>query len=113
MERVQALEPGIRQGGVDQFYGIYYTVLPLGGGRDLARAREHFERSMRIAGPDYLLNRVTFAEFYARYAFDLELFEKTLRDVLAAEPAVPEFTLMNAVAKRRAQGLLEQVDDLF
>lgn len=113
MERVQALDPDIREGGVDQFYGIYYTVLPLGGGRDLERARVHFERSMEVAGPEYLLNRVTFAEFYARYAFDQELFENTLKAVLEAAPQVPEFTLMNAVAKMRAQGLLAQVEELF
>ena len=113
MDRVQALDPGIREGGVDLFYGIYFTALPLGGGRDLEKARAHFERSMDIAGPDYLLSRVTFAEFYARYAFDQELFEGTLRKVLAAEPKVEKFTLMNAVAKSRAQALLDQVDDLF
>ncbi|NCD21445.1 MAG: hypothetical protein EOL90_00710 [Spartobacteria bacterium] len=113
MERVKELDPKIRQGGVDLFYGLYYTVLPLGGGRDLPKARRHFERSLKIAGPDYLLNRVTFAEYYARYAFDAELFERTLRDVLAAEPDVPEYTLMNAVAKARARALLARMDDLF
>ena len=113
MDRVQELDPGIRDGGVDLFRGIYYTVLPLGGGRDLDKARGHFERSLEIAGPDYLLARVTFAEFYARYAFDRELFENTLRQVLAADPQVPEFTLMNAVARKRAQALLDAADDLF
>jgi hypothetical protein len=113
MERVNDLDPGIRQGGVDMFYGIYYTVLPLGGGRDLERARRHFERSMEIAGPDYLLAQVTFAEYYARYAFDPELFETTLRGVLAATPATPEFTLMNSVAKMRAEELLAQMDEYF
>jgi hypothetical protein len=113
MDRVQELDPGIREGGVDLFYGIYYTVLPLGGGRDLEKARSCFERSMKIAGPDYLMARVTFAEFYARYAFDQELFESTLKQVLAAEPKESRFTLMNAVAKTRAQALLAQVDDLF
>ena len=113
MERVRELDPGIRQGGVDLFYGIYYTVLPLGGGRDLDKARAHFERSMEIAGPDYLLSRVTFAEFYARYAFDPELFETTLNEVLAAKPDVPEFTLMNAVAKMRARELLAQQEEFF
>ena len=113
MDRVQELDPGIRDGGVDLFRGIYYTVLPLGGGRDLDKARGHFERSLEIAGPDYLLARVTFAEFYARYAFDRELFENTLKQVLAAEPQVPEFTLMNAVARKRAQALLDAADDLF
>lgn len=113
MDRVEELDPGIREGGVDLFYGIYYTVLPLGGGRDLVKARAHFMRSIETAGPGYLLPRVTFAEFYARYAFDRELFETTLNEVLAAEPDIPEFTLMNAVARKRAAGLLEQVDDLF
>ena len=113
MERVQELDLSIREGGVDLFYGIYYTVLPLGGGRDLEKARTCFERSMKIAGPDYLMAQVTFAEFYARYAFDQELFETTLKQVLAAEPKESRFTLMNAVAKTRAQALLDQVDDLF
>jgi hypothetical protein len=113
MDRVRELDPDIRQGGIDLFQGIYYTVLPLGGGRDLEKARALFERSMAVAGPDYLMARVTFAEFYARYSFDRELFESTLRNVLEAEPARPEFTLMNAVAKTRARGLLDQADDLF
>ncbi len=113
MERVQQLDPEIREGGVDLFYGIYYTVLPLGGGRDLEKAKQHFDRSIEIAGPEYLLPRVTFAEFYARYAFDQELFETTLNEVLAAEPDIPKFTLMNAVAQLRAQDLLDKVDDLF
>lgn len=113
MDRVQELDPSIREGGVDMFYGLYYTVLPLGGGRDLEKAKAHFERSMEIAGTDYLLPRVTFAEFYARYAFDQELFETTLNEVLEAEPDTPEHTLMNAVAQKRAQALLDKTDDLF
>ena len=113
MDRVQELDPGIRNGGADLFYGIYYTVLPLGGGRDLEKAREYFDRSIRIAGPDYLLAQVTFAEFYARYAFDQELFESTLKRVVEATPSVPAFTLMNAVAQKRAQALLNQVNELF
>ena len=113
MDRVRELDPEIRQGSVDLFYGIYYTVLPLGGGRDLERARTHFERSMGIAGPDYLLVRVTFAEYYARYSFDRHLFEETLRQVLAAEPKTPEFTLMNSVAKMRAEELLAMADEFF
>ena len=113
MERVQELAPDIREGGVDQFFGIYHTVLPLGGGRNLEKARSCFERSIAVAGPDYLLNRVVFAEFYARYALDQDLFERILKEVLAAEPQTPRYTLMNSVAKMRAQRLLDQVDDLF
>ncbi len=113
MARIQELDPGIREGGVELFYGIYYTVLPLGGGRDLEKAKTHFETAIEIAGPEYLLPRVSFAEFYARYAFDQDLFEITLNDVLEAEPDTREYTLMNAVAQKRAKALLDQTDDLF
>ena len=113
MECVRTLDPDIRQGGVDLFYGIYYTVLPLGGGRDLDKARAHFERSMEVGGANYLLNQVTFAEFYARYAFDRDLFESTLTTVVNATPDVPEYTLMNAVAQMRARTLLDEIDEFF
>lgn len=113
MERVRELDPDIQEGGVDLFYGIYYTVLPLGGGRDLEKARDCFERSIEVAGTNYLLPQVSFAEFYARYAFDQELFESTLNAVLAAEPEEESFALMNAVAKKRAAALLENMEDLF
>ncbi len=113
MERVQELDPEIRQGSVDVFFGIYYTVLPLGGGRDLNRARHHFERSMEIAGFEYLFPRVMFAEYYARYAFDRDLFETTLTEVLTAEPSRREHTLMNTMAQVRARELLDEIDEFF
>ena len=113
MQRVLDLAPGCQHGGPEQFFGIYYAIQPRGGGQDLAKSKEFFERAMKFAGPDYLLVRVTYAEFYARYAFDRELFEKTLKDVLAHGGDRPEFRLTNAAARRRAQGLLERADDIF
>lgn len=113
VERTHELDPGIRNGGPELFYGIYYTVLPFGAGRDLEKAREHFERSMELAGPDYLPAKVAFAEYYARYAFDQPLFEETLRAVLAAEPASKANGLANEAAKRRAASLLARTEDLF
>jgi hypothetical protein len=57
--------------------------------------------------------RVVYAEFYARYTFDRELYEKLLREVLAAPDADRDSALMNSVARKRAQALLEQADDWF
>ena len=113
VERTHELDPGIRNGGPELFYGIYYTVLPYGAGRDLEKAREHFEKSMELAGEDYLPAKVAFAEYYARYAFDQPLFEETLRAVLAAEPVSKANGLANEAAKRRAASLLEKTEDLF
>lgn len=114
VKRTHDLDPSIRNGGPDLFYGIYYTVLPLGAGRDLDKARSHFERSMALAGPDYLPARVAFAEYYARYAFNQPLFEETLRAVLDAPPPSPDpNALANEAARRRARNLLARTDDLF
>jgi tetratricopeptide (TPR) repeat protein len=113
MERVMELDRGYRGGGADLFYGIYCCIQPRGAGQDLAKARGHFEKALAYAGPDALMPRVVYAEFYARYTFDRELYEKLLREVLAAPDADRDSALMNSVARKRAQALLEQADDWF
>lgn len=113
MERVLVLDPGYQSGGADLFFGVFFAVQPRGGGQDLARAKDHFERAMQFAGPDALLPHVMFAEFYARNAFDRALFEKTLNDVLAATRDPRDQRLMNAAARRRARDLLDRTEDFF
>ena len=113
MRQVLALDPGWQNGGAHMFFGIYYAVQPSGAGRDLEKSKAHFQQAMELAGPDYLLPRVTYAEFYARYTFDRELYESTLKDVLASEADKPEFRLINGVSRIRAQSLLDRVDDYF
>lgn len=113
MQRVMDLDRGYRQGGADTFFGIYRCILPRGAGQDLAKAREHFESAIRYAGPDYLFPKVTLAEFYGRYAFDRELHDRMLNDVLTRTGTPPEFGLMNAVARKRAKALLAAADDWF
>ncbi len=56
---------------------------------------------------------MTFAEFYARYAFDQALFADSLKQVVEADPQVPAFKLMNAWAQKRAPDFLDQIDELF
>ena len=99
--------------GPDAFFGIYYAVQPRGAGQDLAKSKAHFERAFQYAGADYLLPRVMYAEFYARYAFDRDLFESTLKEVVTHHDDTAEFRLMNEVARKRAQALLDNVDDYF
>jgi len=113
MRRVMELSPGYRGGGPEMFFGIYYAVQPRGAGRDLDRSRELFEASMAYAGEDLLLPRVACAEYWARYAFDREAFERMLNEVLAHEADPPAFRLLNAVARERARRLLERADDFF
>jgi hypothetical protein len=114
MQRSLALDEGYAEGGAHLVFAVYYTLQPPGAGQDLAKSRQHFERAMALGGPQSLMPKVLFAEFYARAAVDPDLFTRTLRAVLEApETAPPPLRLMNAIARERATRLLQQKDELF
>lgn len=113
MRRVLDLDPAHDNGGAHLFFGIYYSVQPRGAGRDLEAARRHFDEAFALAGANALLPRVAFAEYYARYAFDRDLFDSTLRGILEFRNDPPELRLMNEVARRRAAALLPMADEWF
>ena len=113
MQRIAELDEGYEYGGPHLYLGVFETLLPpaLGGRPELGRT--HFERALALAEGKHLLTLVMFAEQYARLVFDRALHDDLLGRVLAAEVEVPELTLMNAVAKRRARSLLETADAYF
>lgn len=115
MRRVMALDPLYERGGPHLFFGIYYAVQPRGAGGDLAASRRHFEQAMATAGEKALLPRVAFAEFFARYSLDQELFVKTLRAAVDSRDLddPPGLRLTNAVARRRAKALLPMAEEWF
>jgi hypothetical protein len=45
--------------------------------------------------------------------FERELHDRLLNEVMTAEVQAPGLTLMNTVAKERAQQLLDSADDYF
>lgn len=114
MRRALELDESYYFGGPHLFMGIWYASRPPAAGGSLERARAHFEKALAFAGDRFLMTRVYFAEVYGRRAFDRELFEGELQRVLASPAdALPELTLLNAVARRKAQKLLSLADTFF
>ncbi len=113
MQRVVELDEGYEYGGPQLYMGVFETLLPpaLGGRPEVGRA--HFERALALAEGKHLLTQVMFAEQYARLVFDRALHDDLLNEALASEVDIPELRLMNAIAKRRAQGLMETADAYF
>lgn len=113
MTAVVELEETWDNGGPHLYMGGLETALPDTMGGNIEKGRKHFERALEISDERYLMTKVIFAEQYARLAFDQELHDRLLTEVLAADPVVPGMTLTNAVAQERARALLNESNEYF
>ena len=94
--------------------GIWYASRPKIAGGDPEKARAHFLRAMELGQGRFLMAGVYFADHYARRVLDRDLFVTTLRKVLETPADVlPDLTLLNTVAHKRATELLRRVDEYF
>ncbi|MCE5245107.1 MAG: TRAP transporter TatT component family protein, partial [Desulfobacteraceae bacterium] len=114
MERILALDETFYHGGPHLLQAVYLAAKPNIMGGDLARAKRHFDRAFALGSDRLLMAKVYFAQYYARGMKDRALYERTLRDVLAAPvDAVPELTLANTIAREKARKLLDRTEGYF
>ena len=104
---------GYANGNAHLYMGVFETLVPPGMGGRPEIGRQHFEQALDISGGLNLMVKVMYADQYARLMFERKLHDQLLQDVLAAEVKAPGLTLMNTVAKERAQRLLDTADDYF
>ncbi len=113
MRRVLELDEEFYYGGAHLFFGTIYASLGVAGG-DLKKSKEHFDRALEIADQRFLLTLTYLARYYAVSQLDEELFRDTLRKVLNTPGEVlPEYRLINEVAKKKARLYLSQIDEWF
>ncbi len=112
MMRIEELDPTFFYDGPDRYFGVYYTKLPFGN-PDLEQSRQRFERAIEMF-PEYLESRVLFAEEYGVITQNRELTEEHLRTVVETDISQwPELLPENANAQRRAQLMLDEIDEYF
>jgi len=113
LERYLEINDGSDDGAVHTYLGILNTLIPpaLGGKPD--KGRNHFERAIELSGGRDLSAKVEYANGYARLLYERELHDRLLQEVLAADPEVPGSTLLNVLAQRQAQSLLDSADEYF
>ena len=114
MKRVLVLDEAFYYGGAHIFMGILEASKPRMAGGDLNLARDHFLKAIDLGDGKFLMTQVYYANYYAKKAFDRELYLSTLEGVLNT-PAdiVPELTLLNSVAHTKAQKMIAEADDYF
>ena len=119
--RVQALLERACEIDGGYFEGLPYMMLgslhafraPMFGG-DPEASRASFERALEISQGKFLLVYFSFAKFYAYRVQDPDLFEESLMKVLdQPSDILPEYRLLNVIAKEKATELLKEKDELF
>jgi hypothetical protein len=114
MRRALALDETYYYGGPHIFMGILFASRPPVAGGSLESSRTHFLKAIEIGQGKFLTAYVYYADYYARKAFDRDLFVSVLNKVLETPAGtVPELTLLNTVARQKAEALLGKTDDYF
>ncbi len=114
MKRVLELDEAFYYGGAHIFMGVLDASKPRVAGGDLDRARDHFLKAIELGDGKFLMARIYYADYYAKKAFDRELFISILEKVLEIPADItPELTLLNTVAHTKAKEMLNQVDEYF
>ncbi|MFC1825664.1 TRAP transporter TatT component family protein [Thermodesulfobacteriota bacterium] len=113
MERIIILDETYQDGGAHLYLGVLATLIPpaLGGKPDVGK--KHFERAIELSRGRNLMVKVIYARQYARLLFKRQLHDRLLREVISADPNVPDYTLMNTLAQRQAEELLKSADEYF
>ena len=114
MKRVLELDEAFYYGGAHIFMGVLDASKPRVAGGNLDRARDHFLKAIELGDGKFLMARIYYADYYAKKAFDRELFISILEKVLETPADIPpELTLLNTVAHTKAKEMLNQVDEYF
>ena len=111
--RVQELDRTYEEANVERYLAVLETIRPPALGGDFESGLAHYQRAMSLSDGRDLAIKVDYARYYARSLYDRELHDRLLKEVLAADPIEPGYTLFNTLAQEEARELLDSADDYF
>jgi len=114
MQRVIELDETFYHGGAYLVLGTCWGSRgkDIGGKPELAA--KYFEKGIEIGKGRFLLSRVAYARYYLVTTQQREAFLKTLKEIVEDEgPDQKSLILANAIARRRARRLIDDVDKHF
>jgi TRAP transporter T-component len=113
MQRVIELDESYKGGAAYLYLGTTATLLPpaLGGKPEIGK--QYFDKAVALSGGKNLMVKVLFAKLYARMIFDRTLHDRLLEEVIAANPDVAGYTLVNTWAQIQARELINSADYYF
>jgi hypothetical protein len=114
MQRVKDIDETYFFGSAELFFGSIWGMKPRMLGGDPEKAKACFERNLKITEKKFLLTYIYYARFYAAKTLNEELFDELLA-IVETTPAdvLPGYQLLNMIAKKKADFLKQQKDELF
>jgi predicted anti-sigma-YlaC factor YlaD len=113
VQRVMDLDEAYEDGAVHEMFVRLESLGDLFGG-SLDQARTHFERALELSGGHSASPYLTMATNVSVTTQNRDEFEELLEQALAIDlEARPEIRLQNIIVQRRAQHLLDNVEELF
>jgi hypothetical protein len=83
-------------------------------GGDPEASRSSFDKAFAVSDGKFLLASYLYAKFYCHRTQDADDFENRLTYVLEQPDTImPEYRLLNVLAKQKAASLLKEKDELF
>jgi hypothetical protein len=113
MQGIIELSETYRNGDPYLYLGTLSSFLPPALGGRPEQGKRYFEKAIDLSRGKNLMIKVMYAKFYARMIFDRALHDQLLSEVLASDPTVPGYTLVNTWARKQASEMLESADDYF
>ena len=114
MQRVLDLDESFYYGGAHIYFGVIYGARsPMFGG-DFKKSETHFDRAREITNNQLLMVDLLQAQYLSRQKMDRDDFHHRLTKIIEApDDLLPELTLINQIAKRKAALLLKEEDKWF
>jgi hypothetical protein len=113
-ERLVELDGNARHGMPHLLLATIRALRPPVFGGDPEGALAAFDAGFAASDRKFLLMHLYFAKYYCRQVFDVDLFDRVLEELLAADPAaLPDVLLLNKVAQAQGRRLKDMRDELF
>jgi len=113
MLHVQSLDDKYFYSSPYRYFGAFEAATAGIAGGSLEKSEENFKTAVE-KNPEYLGTKVLWADYLAKKQNNRELYEKLLKEVVEADPAVdPAIEPENKREQEKAKKLLANIDDVF
>jgi len=114
MKRVLDIDSTYYHGAGLLFFGSVWGTKPRMMGGDPEKAKQYFDKNLKVTNGNFLLSYVYYAKYYAAKTLDEDLFKNYLNKVKEIpDDVLPGEQLLNAIAKKKADFLLSKTEDIF